>query len=399
MLTYQEAVTAILKYSKILKAKRLPLNEALGQVLAEDVYSSFAFPSFDNSAVDGFAVSGIASRPRNDMLEFSFKGEVPAGDSLKRNLGPGEAIHVFTGAALPFGTEAVVMQENAVCVNGSVLIQKRPRPSENIRFRGEDFKAGRLIVQKGTCLAPNHIAVLAAAGNATALVYPSPRVHILVTGNELLDAGAKPEFGKIYDSNTPLLHTLVRQAGGRPEILNRVSDEAKKIRQVIREGLKSDVLVVSGGVSVGKYDFVKEALLEEGVKEVFWKINIKPGKPLFFGRKNKTLVFGLPGNPVSVFVCFEEFVRPALLKMQAKKSARVLLRGRMTHSFQNGPRRHFVRVVCKATRTGYAVAPLKGQGSHMVGSLAKANALLEVEPNAFLKRGQQVTVKSLEGAP
>lgn len=394
MLSYQEAVSLILKNSKRLEPKALFLNACLGKILAQNVYSSFAFPSFDNSAVDGFAVR----MPQNHKREFSFKGEVPAGYAFKGKLALGEAVHIFTGAALPAGTEAVVMQENARRINGSVLIQKQPRRFENIRFQGEDFQSGQRIVKKGICLEPYHIAALATAGRAKAFVYPSPQVAILVTGNELLELGKKPQFAKIYDSNTPLLHALVRKAGGFPIVLNRVSDKAEKIREAVREGLKSDVLVIAGGVSVGKYDLVKKALLQEGVREIFWKVDIKPGKPLFFGKRNKTLVFGLPGNPVSVFVCFEEFVRPALLKMQGKVITRSLIEGRLSRDYENGSRRHFLRVSCKATQKGCVITPLRGQGSHMVGSLAKANALLEVEPHAALKKGQSVKVKLFEGS-
>lgn len=392
MIDYQEAVAVILKNTKRLEPMTLPLNECFGKILAQNVYSPFAFPNFDNSAVDGFAVR----TSRNQKKEFCFKGEVPTGDAFEGKLEPGEAMHVFTGAALPAGTEAVVMQENAQRINGSVLIQKQPKRFENIRFQGEDFQPGQRIVKKGVCLEPHHIAVLAAAGYAEASVYPSPRVVILVTGNELLEPGAKLQFGKIYDSNTPLLHALVRKVGGFCIVLNRVSDKAEKIQEVVREGLKYDVLIIAGGVSVGKYDLVKEALLREGIQEKFWKVDIKPGKPLFFGKKNKTIVFGLPGNPVSVFVCFEEFVRPALLKAQGKSSARPLIEGPLSRDYENGSRRHFVRVVCRATQKGYAITPLKGQGSHRVGELAKANALLEVEANAVLKKGQLVKVKFLE---
>jgi len=173
------------------------------------------------------------------------------------------------------------------------------------------------------------------------------------------------------------------------------SHRASRPKILVKISLKANLFLISGGVSVGKYDFVKEALQKEGVQGIFWKVNIKPGKPLFFGKKRETLIFGLPGNPVSVFVTFEEFVKPALFKMRRQPFLREEVKGRLTHSFRNGHRLHFVRVRCARTERGYAITPLGGQGSHMIGSLAWANALLRVGPNTLLKKNQSVSVELL----
>ncbi len=393
MLSYREAIRAIRKHSRRLPKKPMPLEDCLGRIVAQDMRGRFDFPSFDNAAVDGFAVG----RPRQNQTDFAFCGEVPAGDGRRRSLKAGQAMHVFTGAPVPSGTCAVVMQEAAQRINGRVIISKAPRSSENVRFRGEDFMRGKVLVRNGELLEPQHLALLAAGGYKTIPVHPAPRVAIFATGSELLAAGQRPEAGKIYDANTPLLRGLVKKAGGTPEILSKTADTLESIRQSVREGLTRDVLLVSGGVSVGKYDFVKEAFEIEGVREIFWKVNIKPGKPLFFGKKGRTLVFGLPGNPVSVFITFDEFVRPALLAMQGKRSAGESREGYLTKPFLNGSRLHFVRVECARRAGVFQVTPLKGQGSHQIAALARAGAILRVAPDAALKRGERVQVKMMNG--
>ena len=393
MLTYDEALQIILKHAKPLDSREVSLNQCLNRVLSRNVYAPFAFPSFDNSAVDGFAIKF------GEKLEtkFRFKGEVPAGHLFKDRLNSGEAVAIFTGAPVPRGAEAVVMQECAQRENGHVVIQKPVQAGDNIRLSGEDFKKGDLLIEKGTCLEPQHVALLASIGIEKVSVIRTPRVAILATGNELVKPGEKLSAGKIYDSNTPLLQALLSNLEANVIVLKKASDDVKALRKVIQTGLDCDVLIVSGGVSVGKYDFVKTVLLEKGVSEIFWKVNIKPGKPLFFGKKEKTLVFGLPGNPVSVFVTFWEFVRPAILKMKGKNPEVLRAEGILTKSFRNGTRPHFIRVVAQNTRNGYRITPLEGQGSHQVSTLARANALLKIEPNQTLKLNERVSIELFAG--
>ncbi len=397
MLSYKQALEKILKYSFTLKVKLLVLREALGLVVAKDIYSQEPFPSFDNSAVDGYAIS-LGSNGSDLSESLKLQGEVRAGEIFKEGLKSDHAIRIFTGAPIPRGTQAVVMQEHTERINGSVILLKLPKLNDNIRFRGEDFLKGTILVKKGTLLGPTHLALLATVGYKKIPVYPSAKVAILATGSELLKLGKGLKPGKIRDSNSILLEALVKQVGGDPFSFPSVGDNPRAICSRIRKGFKSDMLLISGGVSVGKYDFVREVLKKEGVKEIFWKVDIKPGKPLFFGKKDQTLIFGLPGNPVSVFVTFLEFVKPAILEMQgAKKKSEEWIQGKLTKGFQNGSRLHFVRVQCQRQGKGFAVTPLKGQGSHMIGSLASSNALLQVKPNAVLKRNQLVSVKLIGG--
>lgn len=403
MLTYQEALEKVLEHARPLKPKLLPLRDCLGLTAAKDFVSSEPFPAFDNSAVDGYAVSMTGLNGEEPPLSFRLKGEIPAGKFSRKVLRAGEAVRIFTGAPVPKGTQAVVMQEDTeekdrdgslqVQREPSLVVLKRPRFGENIRFRGEDFQRGRILVRKNEVLNPAQLALLAAVGFEKIKVFPAPLVSLLVTGNELLRPGERLKPGKIRDSNSVLLEALVKKTGGIPHLFPAVRDDASEIRRWVRKGLQGDVFVISGGVSVGKYDLVRKVLKEEGVREIFWKVDIKPGKPLFFGRKGRTLVFGLPGNPVSVFVTFTEFVKPAILKMQGKSYEEVgWIQGQLTRSFQNGRRFHFVRVRVRPKKKGFAVTVLEGQGSHQLGTLALSNALLRVEPNRGLKRDERVRV-------
>ena len=394
MITYKEALKKILEHSQLLKVGSVPLREGLGRILGKDIVAPEPFPSFDNSAVDGYAISVPSHMREGKKIKLKVQGEIRAGQRFKGFLKPGHAIRIFTGASVPKGTQAVAMQEHVERVNGHIFLSKKPEREDNIRFRGEDFQKGKILARRNTLLAPTHLALLAAVGCEKIPVRPSPKVAILATGSELLAVGEKLMQGKIRDSNTILLEALVKEVGGISFSFSSVGDDPKKIRSWIQKGLNSDMLLISGGVSVGKYDFVKEILKQEGVKEIFWKVNIKPGKPLFFGKKNQTLVFGLPGNPVSVFVTFEEFVKPAIFRMEGKvQQEDKWIKGYLTKPFRNGSRFHFVRVRCHRKKTGYTITPLKGQGSHMIGSLACANALLRVEANANLKKNACVSVK------
>lgn len=386
MLTYAEAIKKILKHSFRLKERKVSLRDAFGSITSQDLRSPEPFPGFDNSAVDGYAISG------GDQTSLLVQTEVRAGECLKGILKTGCAARIFTGAPVPKGTRAVVMQEDTKRVNGHIFLLKQPSENENIRFSGEDFQKGKKLIKKNTLLNSAHLAVLAAVGYEKIPVYPSPKIGILATGSELLKKEEKLTPGKIRDCNSILLEALVKKTGGIPYVFKAVEDDPKKICRSIHKGLTYDLLLISGGVSVGKYDFVRKILKKEGVKEIFWKVDIKPGKPIFFGRKDRTLVFGLPGNPVSIFVTFEKFVKAAILKMMGKDCIKEEIKGRLTKVFYNGSRLHFVRVICKRKNGIMKVAPVKGQGSHMIGSLANSNGLLMVQPKVILKKNEQVFV-------
>lgn len=396
LLNYRQALELILKHAAPLRPKSLPLSGALGRAVACDLFSPEPFPRFDNSAVDGYAVRFPTRVGNVYPVPLRVRGEIPAGKVFPKALKPGEAVQIFTGAPVPEGAEAVVMQEFTERKNGSVTVLKRPGRLENIRFRGEDFHKGRVLVRKGAVLTPAHLALLAAVGIRKVPAHPAPRSAFFATGNELLRSGEKDRTGKIRDSNSILLEALLRSHGALALPLPSVGDSLAKLHAAAQKGLQSDVLLIAGGISVGKYDFVRQILKKEGVREIFWKVNIKPGKPLFFGKKGRTLVFGLPGNPVSVFVTFEEFVRPALLALSGKNPEKDRwVEGRMSGPFQNGARLQFVRVRLKSIGEGFSVLPLSGQGSHQIGSLALADGLLKLEANQSLKKNERVRVKPI----
>ena len=390
MLEFNEAVQKISEQTPLLGIEGCPLSDCFDRVLAKDLKARISLPSFDNSAVDGFALG-------KESLNHKYKiqGEVSAGDFFKSTIKPGHAVQIFTGAPVPMGTTAIVMQEFTARENGSVIIQKKPKAQANIRFRGEDIEHGSLLLAKDTQLKEAQMALLASVGYTEAPVYALPKVALLPTGTELTQPGKRLLPGKIFDSNTTLLESMIRESGALPERLPSAKDVPGQIRQRVREGLKRDVLIIAGGVSVGKYDYVKDILKKEGVEEIFWKVNIKPGKPLYFGKRKKTLVFGLPGNPVSVFVTFLEFVKGSLLKMQAREESPQFIAGQLTDNYENGNRKHFLRVIISQEKGKARVTPLMGQGSHMLRSLAQANAILVVEANAKLKKNQKVTVKRI----
>lgn len=391
MWSYERALSRVQKEARPLSPKLEPLANASGKVLARDIHAPEPSPRFDNSAVDGYAVSGPGE-------VYQVVGEIPAGECWKRPLERGSALRIFTGAPVPRGSYAVVMQEHAERRNGSVFILKAPRPKQNIRFRGEDFDEGKLLIKKGTPLQPKHLALLAALGFEKVPVYPCAQASILVTGSELAAGQRRLNPGEIRDSNTILLRSLVEQWKGIPARVVRLPDDLAKIRAAVRKALTHDLVLIAGGISVGKYDFVREALRREGVQEIFWKVNIKPGKPLYFGRREKTLVFALPGNPVSVFVTFELFVKPAMLKLHGRQDTpEKFATGRLDSNVQNGCRKHFLRVRCVPGSRGFKVQILKRQGSHMMGELASANALLELAPGARLKKNNVVQVRLIGG--
>lgn len=403
MLSYDQALQQIEQHTPTLLKARVPLGDALGLVLATHLKAPEPFPSFDNSAVDGYAV------PTLEAQSFRVQGEIRAGDNPKQRIKAKHAFRIFTGAPVPPGTAAVVMQENTVC-NGATLQLTQPvKPQANVRFRGEDLQRGDRVLAAGCQLDPQHLALLAALGITKVPVIPAARVSILATGSELVPPASKPRRGQIRASNPLLLESMVRQLGAKPTVLSTVGDSRAAIRRQLERGLNSDVLLISGGISVGKYDHVREVLHSLGVREIFWKVDIKPGKPVYFGKIGRTLVFALPGNPVSVFVTFEEFVRPALLKLMgrdaelqpsssnSKNSSTTrpqrLIHGSLTGEFRNGPRLHFVRVRCVLEHSRWLASPLIGQGSHMLGALAQSNGILKVAPNAHLRKGQSVQVK------
>ena len=315
MLTVAEALATVLQHTQRLPPTVVPLTPAvLGAVLAEDVVSDLDMPPYDKSMVDGYAVR-CADLPEGKGTLHVVE-EVTAGRMPSRSLTAGQATHIMTGAPIPEGADAVVMVERTRTDGQQVTIEDRPpRAGSNIMRRATEMRCGEVVLSAGSLLRPQEFGVLATVGRVSARLYPSPRVAVLSTGDEVVEATQRPEPSQIRNGNGPMLCTQVSRAGGVPHYLGIARDHRDSLRPLVHEGLSADVLILSGGVSAGTLDLVPGVLEEAGVTPLFHKVEMKPGKPLFFGRHSSGLVFGLPGNPVSALVCFELFVRPALRRL------------------------------------------------------------------------------------
>jgi molybdopterin molybdotransferase len=383
LIEYPEAERLVLESTPRLPVEEVPLEGAPGLALARDLKATTDSPPFDNSAVDGYAVrSGDAEVGR----VFGVVDEAPAGRPARKGVGEGEAIKIFTGGVIPDGADAVVMVENTSGWGETFELKKVPAPGSNLRAAGEDTRRGDIILPGGTEVGSPEIALAATQGYGALPVYRRPKVVVLSTGTELVEPGTRDlEPGEIFDSNSYALVAAAREAGAEARRLYAASDEADTLRSAIEEALETaDVVVTSGGVSVGEKDLVKSTMLDLGVEQVFWGVKFKPGKPLFYGTRGETRLFGLPGNPVSAVVCFDLFVRPSLMRMMGRTDKS---RPRITVYFERQivnkfGRLHAMRVSLKRTEKGWLAESVGAQGSGLVSSLTKADALALIGPAA-----------------
>jgi molybdopterin molybdotransferase len=390
MTSEADATAAVLASVTPLPGATVPLLESLGRFSAQDVFAQSPLPAFDNSAMDGYAVQGKSCRAG---ARLRVMGEQPAGADRGLTMGAGEAIRIFTGAPLPAGADAVVMQEDVTREETTIVLQGGVEPGEFIRRRGSDLAAGQKILARGEPMAAQTLGLLAAQGMAEIAVGAVPRVAIVATGDELARPGETPRPGQIFESNSIMLHALTRGAGAKVTMVEHAPDELDRLTEILRRGLKSDALLVSGGVSVGDRDLVKPALRALGAEIDLWRVALKPGKPFLFGRVGGCAVFGLPGNPVSAFVTFLKFVRPALRKMMGAAEQHFGLRSvtaRLATELTNdGDRPHYLR---GELREG--VFRISGrQESHALFGLSRANALLRLAPGDKLAEGATVAVE------
>ncbi len=379
MLKYEEALRKILDNTNRLQGEIVAIEDAIGCVLLEDIYSNVAMPPFNKSAMDGYALrnSDLKSVP----VQLKCIGVIEAGDSFKKTIKRGECAKIMTGAPLPRGADSVVMVEDTYQEASKVQVRRHVRKSENVCFKGEDIKRRQKVLSKGTVISTSNVALLAAVGKSSVRVYKKPRVAVLNTGGEIIPAGCKLSGNRIYNSNGPQLVTLLRTDGIQPRFLGIAQDKPKILQKAISKGLGFDIVLISGGVSMGDYDLVPSILMNLGVKKIFHKVKIKPGKPLFFGKRCSTLVFGIPGNPVSNFLTYHIYIRPALLKMAGKQPNTFFFRdGILTKSYSHKPgRKHFVLAVIRKVDFCYYITPLQSHGSADIMALSKANGFMIVE--------------------
>jgi len=388
MQSVEDAARLVSERIAALAPARVPLREAGGRVLVEEVRAARALPIFDNSAMDGYA-----ARSAELPATLPVVGQVAAGQVMAEEVPPGVAIRILTGAPMPAGLDTVVIQEDATVEGASVTLPASP-VGDNVRRAGEDIAAGDVAVAAGTRLGAGELALLAALGLVEVSVRPAPRVALITTGDELVDLATQPLPGQIVDSSSHMLGAMVEQAGGKAHYFGIAKDDPIAMAAMIASAMDHDVVITTGGVSVGDRDFVRGALKGAGVELELWKVAMKPGKPFSFGMNGRVPVFGLPGNPVSTFVAFELFVRPALLAMQG---AAVTTRARAPVHLVRGYRKtagrtHYVRA--RVVRNGeYLIAhPHAKQGSAMLTSLIGCNALVElpadateVQPNSLVQ--------------
>lgn len=381
MISPEEALRLILENAARLPGESVPLGDCVDRVLAEDVYSTEDLPPFDNSAMDGFAVrfQDCALASPQAPVFLAVRETVRAGELSRLEIRPGEAVKIMTGAPIPRGADAVVMREMTRSQDGGVSILQAPESGDHIRRHGEDIRPGALLLTKGVKIRPYEIALLAAQGISRVSAVMEPRVSILATGDELVDVAEHITPGKIRNSNGPALAAALSRWRAGARSLGIVRDEPAQMRATLRHALEgADVLLVSGGVSVGDFDYTKALLEELGLKVIFWKAAIKPGKPLLFGLWDGRLVFGLPGNPVSAMVCLEEFVRPALETLQGHAPAhpRYHLKGRALNDYPK-PKDRQQYLFCQVDQgdDGYGLRIIRPQGSAMLGMACRANAL------------------------
>ena len=373
LISLEEALARIIEQARPLTAEPVPLAAAGGRVISEDARSRVDLPPFVSSAMDGFAVRSSDTPGRLPVV-----ARIAAGVPVPRALEPGEAMGIATGGVVPDGADAVIPFEYVVESDNGIEIEQTVGQGDNVRPRGSDASAGDVVVAQGSRLGPVQIGALAAAGLVEVSAARRPRVMVLATGTELRRPGEPLGPGEVYEANAVLLATAFASAGADVQTLPTVADDAAAHRRVLESGLEADVLVTSGGVSVGPHDLVRGLLAELGVEEVFWGVAVKPGKPLAFGVRGSTLVFGLPGNPVSSLVGAEVFVRPALLALQgASVPGPVYSAGSLASAIRrNKQRDEFVRARSVPSATGVVVEPITGQESHMIARAATADALV-----------------------
>ena len=401
MISVNEAVELILKKVSPLTGEEVPLLEANGRVLFENVRAQRSVPPFANSAMDGFAVrwQDVKGTTTARPVVLRVLDEVRAGYVAKHSVQKGTAIKIMTGAVIPRGADTIVRVEYTESVHGKVRISKVDGRGSHVRGAGEDVQIGRTILQKGKRLGPADIGLMASVGKSKVQVYRRPSVGLIATGDELLEVGDPPRPGKIVNSNSYTLFSAVQETGAIPMSLGIVRDKRKSLAASFKKALRYDVVMTSGGVSVGDYDFVKEALGDVGVRMQFWRVAQKPGHPMAFGRIGRKPVFGLPGNPVSSFVSFLLYARPVLLKMMGHKDLFLpVIRATLEHEIRKSRGvKEFIRCRLRYENNHGFASTTGSQSSGVLSSLSLAQGLIVAhEKETRIAKGRRVPVILLD---
>ncbi len=401
MISFDKAKSIVNKNITALDTESIDLMESGGRVLAEDIRATFDMPRFNNSAMDGFAVraSDLMGASKNKPIILKLIGGIAAGDSGDLSIGQGECTRCMTGAPLPRGADAIVIVEDTSGFEdkNEVKIFTESFSGKNIRYKGEEISNGDILIKKNQLISASEIGILASFGYAKVLVYRVPKIAIFATGDELLEPGEVLKDGKIYNSNLYIFSELVRQRGFNVVMKEVVNDSPESLRIFLSEALNNcDIIISSGGVSMGKYDYVRDIFMELGVEEHFWKVTQKPGKPLFFGTKSGKMIFGLPGNPVSSFLGFMVWVWPVFDRlMKVQKSQ--WIKAKLETPFPQEPiKTRFLFGKLFVKKENLMCTPSSKIGSHMLSSSLDANCIIKADPGqGDLQKGKDISVKLL----
>lgn len=399
MITVEQARETILKRIAPLGSEKVYIEQALGRFLSEDIISEMDIPSWDNSAMDGYAVRVSDIDSEGARLNIAY--EIPAGSSPRGSFDRGSAVKVMTGAQIPPGADAVVKREDTEELDKTVIIHKLPQKSDHIRFKGEDIRKGELLFTQGTYLDPAQIGVLASIRRVMVNCYRRPVVVIIATGDEVADLGEEVTEGKIPSSNSYTLKSLVSQLGAVPLYLGIARDTKEDLREKFSMSCGADLILTSGGVSMGDYDVVKEVMAEEGNSMDFWRVEMKPGRPLAFGTIRGIPAIGLPGNPVSTMTSFYQFARPAILKLSGALNLLLpRLRARLTCSVTtSGGRPHYIRGNLSQHGEELLVSPTGPQGSGILSSMAKGNCFMVIpSEKRLVEQGEWVVCEVFQAS-
>jgi molybdopterin molybdotransferase len=404
MIEYPDARSFVLKAARTLPSESVPLAAALGRTLARDVKAREDIPPFTKATMDGYAVRAADTRPPAKGPEVTVELEVledlPAGRRSRKTVGAGQAVRIMTGAPLPAGADAVVMVEHSEKREDRVVLRREVRSGDNIGLAGEDLKKGETALERGTLVGPAEIGMLAAAGLSCVAVARRPKLAVIATGDEIVEPGKRKRSGQIRNANGPALTAMAVEAGTEAVYLGIARDRQSSLAAKLRRAKASDILVLSGGVSVGDYDLVKNELEASGVRPKFWQVRIKPGKPVFFGIRGRQLVFGLPGNPTSAMVTFLLFVRPAVDRMLGRAvpgpaAGRAVLAADIV--LKPG-RTQFLRGVLVSEGPGLRVAPYTDQKSGVLRSMVHSRVLIVVPADVSgIEAGREVDILYMDG--
>lgn len=402
MITYGQAIELIQKHVPKKQKQTILLKDACGYTLAKEVLSAIALPPMDNSAMDGYAFCSydVSSASAENPIRLEIAGVIQAGDRKSIKLQPKESYRIMTGAPIPAGADTVLPKELARFQGNYLEFVNPISKRQHIRFKGEEIRKGQIILKAGERAHSGTVALMASIGIKNLTVYGKPKIGMISTGNELIPVGKKIKPGQIYDSNGLMIRAAAKENGFDDVELKTVPDQKQKISKSFKDVLKrSDVVLVSGGVSVGDFDFVKDVFKENKVRQIFWKVDQKPGKPLYFGVKGKKMIFGLPGNPASAFMCFQTYVVPALLAWSGSEYKHRKIKAALTHSILiHGRKTHFLKAKLSYRGGVPGVEIIGKQGSHMVTSLHDADviAVLPSKLQAY-KKWDKVDVIRLSG--